>query len=123
MRNEDLKLALAEKLIETVKLIFSDTPNTMMSESLKSGLRAGAAMLREDMARIIADERKKKQEEMADKSADAATYEKFIERDWSAVTVPELLQHLDKAKGKINPYNDTAKKLERLRRAIDKAFI
>ena len=71
---------------------------------------------------LLAD-RKLRQEEKADKSVDAATYEKYIERDWSAVTVPELLQLLDKAKGKINPYNSKIKTLERLRRAIDEAFI
>ncbi len=46
-----------------------------------------------------------------------------VQRDGSVVTVSELLQYLDKAKGKITPYNGTAKKLERLRRAIDEAFI
>ena len=44
-------------------------------------------------------------------------------RDWNTLTVGELLQILGAAKGRIHSYNGFTKTLERLRRAIDGAFI
>lgn len=46
----------------------------------------------------------------------------LITRDWNTVSVGELLQILDAAKGKIHSYNNLTKALERLRRAIDKTI-
>ena len=46
----------------------------------------------------------------------------LITRDWNTVSVGELLQILDAAKGKIHSYNNLTKTLERQRRAIDEAI-